>query len=180
MNERETIHEQFWKLTDIERNQYYSTFVERKLKSRKRTNNGYDVKKYSFKYFLEIRGERISVCKVFFFNTLDVGEKVIYEHFKNVYNSAETARSSSTLNGKQRQSRLDSKDDTLLLRHHQNTSLLCSELTLLSRRLEKELSRSRKYDALYSEKGRQTLKYRKRMCDVCKRSVVILKVIVED
>lgn len=96
-DQRENIHEAFWRLSDSKKGHFYSKYVIQNLKARKRGDT--DRKIFSFEYFLEGNGGKKRVCKEFFLGTLNISSRRIYYHFSKV-NNVSTGLPRSPLKGK--------------------------------------------------------------------------------
>lgn len=78
-NQRKEIFNNFWKLSDTEKNSFYGNTTDCQLKERKRGIS--DRKKKTIKYYLVKDMERVRVCKEFYLSTLDISNKRIdYYH----------------------------------------------------------------------------------------------------
>lgn len=72
IEDQKSIHTSFWRLEDQEKAHFYSKFVERTKKDRSRprvfpqpqAKDSY--KQYTLKYYFELNGSRVQVCKTFF------------------------------------------------------------------------------------------------------------------
>lgn len=81
-DEQESIFNDFWKLTDIEKAHFYSITTERNQKKRKRTNNEHSRKNFSFRYFFNKDEVKNRVCKKFYLGTLDISQKRVANYHK--------------------------------------------------------------------------------------------------
>lgn len=81
-DEQESIFNDFWKLTDIEKAHFYSITTERNQKKRKRTNNEHSRKNFSFRYFFNKDEVKSRVCKKFYLGTLDISQKRVANYHK--------------------------------------------------------------------------------------------------
>lgn len=81
-NNRLSIFNSFWSLSDEGKNQFYLKFVKRELIKRSRTSS--EIKKFSFKFYFEVDGEIRRVCREFFLNTLSIDKKRVYYCFNKL------------------------------------------------------------------------------------------------
>lgn len=95
-NERKAVFQNFWKLSDIEKNTFYANTTDRNVKLRKRTKSETSRKRYSIQYFLVKDCDRIRVCKEFYHTTLDISNKRVEHFYKKVNTCAEDGRGSFT------------------------------------------------------------------------------------
>lgn len=84
-SEREKCFEQYYHLEQDRKYDYLAMTTECQKKERQRIDNGdHDSRrKNSFKYFLEVEGEKIRVCKPFFLGTLSISQKTVYNVHQN-------------------------------------------------------------------------------------------------
>lgn len=74
-DERHDVFSEFWSLTDTEKHTFYAKTTERTEKERTRTKSQTSRKRFSFKYFVVKKGERVRVCKEFYLGTLDISQR---------------------------------------------------------------------------------------------------------
>lgn len=81
--QRKTIFDDFWSLSDDEKGKFYVKFVKRVPVKRRRSNTT-EKKSHSFQFFLEVGDKIQRVCRTFFVNTLGIDQKRIYYCFSNL------------------------------------------------------------------------------------------------
>lgn len=78
-SDRENIFKSFYSLTPNEKKHYLLSTTERNATRQSQLRFQEDTKrKYSFKYFFNVRGVRYTVCKKFYLGTLSISQKPVY------------------------------------------------------------------------------------------------------
>lgn len=81
INERQAIHESFWRLSNNEKLHFYGHNTERSDTKRTQTKNE-SRRQFSFKYFFHINDVKIRICKLFFLSTLDISQRRVEYFYK--------------------------------------------------------------------------------------------------
>lgn len=77
------IHSHFWSLNDLQKEEYYAHFTERRRPARVRTKVNVSRRAFTYSYFLYVvDGEhRHQVCLQYFTSTLDISKARVYHFF---------------------------------------------------------------------------------------------------
>lgn len=86
IEDRQVIHDAFWKLDPNSKLHFYSKFTKQKTTARKRTNKEVSRRVVSYQYYFQSASEPVQVCKVFFLNTLDISQNRIYYYYREKHN----------------------------------------------------------------------------------------------
>lgn len=81
-NDRQKTFDNFWNLTDDDKIKFFLKFVKRVTVKRRRVSS--EIKKYSYRFFLQVNEHIVRVCRLFFLNTLNVSKRRIYYCFENL------------------------------------------------------------------------------------------------
>ena len=85
---RKHLHDDFWKLTDLQKGHYFVRTTEKVPKARIRKRQTYRTnkkihKKFTFRYYFIYCCEKIQVCKSFYLATLDISQNRIISYHAN-------------------------------------------------------------------------------------------------
>lgn len=81
-NDRSNIFNDFWSLSDNDKNQFYLKFVKQIPVKRHRTSS--QTKLFTYHYYFNLNEEIRRVCRTFFVNTLAIDQKRVYYSFNNL------------------------------------------------------------------------------------------------
>ncbi|XP_020715893.1 uncharacterized protein LOC110118486 [Ceratitis capitata] len=85
-NQRQLIHNTFWKLNDEQKMYFYWKYTTRIAPKRRRKTTINETRRgFSMKYRFEINGDMQYVCSKFFFATLDISPRRIYYFYEHCY-----------------------------------------------------------------------------------------------